>query len=64
VRILRKSGRGLFIGADRREMPNDLVVSVASATARGNPNQQLTQPCGHFGYLDEPEAFDAVLKAL
>lgn len=59
VRILDKLGRNLFYDDDRRRQPNDLLVSVESATAPGG-GAQMAEACGHFGYFAEPELSDAV----
>lgn len=50
--------RGLFEGA-----PNDLVVSVASATGRGTAHP-LAESCGHFGYLYRDEVRREILAMM
>lgn len=54
IRILDKLGRNFFYDDDRRRQPNDLLVSVESATSPGGGGQ-MAEACGHFEYLAEPE---------
>jgi hypothetical protein len=43
--------------------PNDLVVLVASATARGH-KRVTSVACGHFGYLAQPEPVRVIQDVL
>ncbi|WP_405806258.1 hypothetical protein OG729_13675 [Streptomyces sp. NBC_00210] len=62
VAFLDSQGRNLFI-ENRTIQPNDLLVTVKSATAVGE-GQTMSDPCGHFGYLAQPEAMQAIINLL
>lgn len=46
--------RGGFANGLFGTEPNDLVVSVASATSVGEPTL-LSRPCSHSDYVDDPD---------